>query len=104
MNDSTKSRIRELLFHVVPDPDEEITDDVLIRTEAVDYEEGKRLETEFRAIFVEMDEYPGVCKTVLESLDRIEAAANEVRGDDTEFLNTCDEMGRRIRKAVTTIL
>ena len=104
MDDPTKSRIRELLFHVVPDPDEEITDEVLERTEAVDYEDGKKLEAEFRAIFEEMDEYPGVCKAVLESLDHIEVAANEVRGDDTEYMNVCEVMGRRIHKALGTIL
>ena len=59
---------------------------------------------EFRVIFETMDEYSGVCKTGLAGLDDMEAARNEVRGDDTEFLNTCDETGRRIRKALNAIL
>ena len=104
MDEPTKSRIRELMFYVVPDPDEEITDDVLAHSESVDYNEGEKLKAEFRSIFETMDEYPGVCKTVLECLDNIKAAANEVRGDDTKFLNACDVMGRRIRKALDTIL
>jgi hypothetical protein len=39
------------MFYVVPDPDEDTTDDVLARCEAVDYEEGEKLKAEFRATF-----------------------------------------------------
>jgi len=62
MDEPTKSCIRELMFYVVPDPDEEITEDVLARSEAVDFEEGELLKQEFRSIFESMDEYPGVCQ------------------------------------------
>ncbi len=51
MDDLIKARIRELMFHVVPDPDEDITDDVLTRSEAVDYEGGNQLKSDFDLSF-----------------------------------------------------
>ena len=104
MDEPTKSRIRELMFHVVSDPDEVITDDVLARSEAVDFEAGQKLSAEFRSIFESMDEYPGVRKAVLAALDKMAAADNQVRSDDLEWINVRDVMGRRIRKALAAIL
>ena len=77
MDDQTKSRIRELMFYVVPDPDEVITDEVLERSEAVDYEEGNRLKAEFRSIIESLDEYPDVRQTILAALDDLQGPACE---------------------------
>lgn len=104
MDETTKSRIRELMFHVVPDPDEEITEDVLARSEAVDYEEGQQLMAEFRALIDSLDDYPEVQSTVLAALDDMDASSNEVTEDSVEWTNVRDVMGRRIRKALAQLL
>jgi len=104
MNDRMKSRIRELVFHVVPDPDEDITDEVLAKSESVDYEEGQQLKAEFRSIIESLDDYPEVRATVLAALDDMEASSNEARGDDVEWMNVRDVTGRRIRKALAEVL
>ena len=104
MDDPTKARIRELMFHVVPDPDEDITDDVLARSEAVDYEEGKQLKSEFRALVEALNEHPEARQTVLDALDEIYASASESRDDAVEWKNVCDVMGRRIRRTLEPLL
>jgi len=104
MDDAIKNRIRELMFYVVPDPDEEITDDVLEKSEAVDYEEGERLKAEFRSLIESLHDHPEVRQTVLTSLDDIESSGDEVRGDDIEWRNVCDVSGRRIRRTLEPIL
>ena len=106
MDEQTKSRIRELMFYVVPDPGEEITDDVLARSESVDYNEGERLKAEFRSLIEGMTDQPEVRQTVLAALDDMKASSNEVpvHGNDTEWLNVQDVMGRRIRKALARLL
>ena len=104
MDDPTKARIRELMFHVVPDADEDITDDVLARSEAVDYEEGERLKSEFRSLIEALNEHPEARQTVLDALDEINASANESVGDAVEWKNVCDVMGRRIRRALEPLL
>ena len=81
MDDLTRVRIRELMFHVVPDPDEDITDDVLARAEAVGYEEGKQLKLEFRSLIEALSEHPEARQTVLDALDEINVSASESRGD-----------------------
>jgi hypothetical protein len=104
MNDQTKSRIRELMFYVVPDPDEKITEEVLERSEAVDYKEANRLKVEFRSIIESLDDHPTTRQTILAALDDLEASTNEARGDDVEWQNVCDVMGRRIRRTLDEIL
>ena len=104
MDEQTKSRIRELMFYVVPDPDEEITDEVLERSEAVDYDESQRLKLEFRSLIETLDEHPEVRTTVLAALDDMEGSTNDPRGNDIEWMNVCDVMGRRIRKALSPVL
>lgn len=103
MDNETKARLRHLMFYVVPDPDEEITDEVLERSEAVDYEEGNWLKAEFRSIIEALDEHPDVRRTVLSALDDLEASTNEST-DDLEWRNVCDVMGRRMRRALDEIL
>jgi hypothetical protein len=104
MNDQTKSRIGELMFYVVPDPDEDITDEVLERSEAVGYEESQVLKAEFRSLIESLDSHPTVRQTVLSSLDDMDANNKEARGDDVEWKNVCDVMGRRIRRALAKLL
>ena len=104
MDDAKRRRMRELLFFVVPDPDEDIDDGVLARTEAIDWEEGEQLKAEFRSMIEGLSDYEEVRCQVLESLDAIKASGNEARGDDVEWLNVCDVHGRRIRKALGEIL
>ncbi len=108
MNDQMKSRIRELMFHVVPDPEEVIeeviTDEVLARSESVDYEEGQQLRAEFRSIIESLDEYPSMRGTVLAALDDMDASSNDARGDTVEWMNVRDVMGRRIRQALAEVL
>jgi len=104
MDEKTKTRLRELMFYVVPDPDEEITDEVLERSEAVDYDEGQALKAEFRTIIESLDRYPDVRSTVLEALDDMDASSKEARGDDVEWRNVCDVMGRRIRRLLADLL
>ena len=103
MDERTKSRIGDLMFYVVPDPDEVITDDVLSRSEAVDYEEGEILKKEFRSLIESLD-FPDVRDKVLAALDDMEASSNEAHGDDTEWMNVRDVHGRRIRRALAPIL
>ena len=107
MNDQMKSRIRELMFHVVPDPEEiieeVITDEVLAKSESVDYEEGQQLKAEFRSIIESLDEYPEVRRTVLAALNDMDANSNQTGGND-EWLAIQSVMGRRIRKALAEVL
>ena len=104
MDEQTKSRIRELMFHVVPDPDEEITGEVLAKSESVDHDEGQQLEAEFRSIIKSLDDYPSVRRTVLAALDNMDVSGDEARGDDVEWMNVRDVMGRRIREALAEVL
>ncbi len=104
MDDAIKDRIRELMFFVVPDPDEEITDEVLEKSEAVGYDEGEQMKAEFRSLIESLDDHPEVRRTVLESLDDMAASGDETRGDDVEWRNVCDVMGRRIRRVLEPIL
>ena len=104
MDDHTKSRIGELMFHVVPNPDEEITDEVLERSESVGYEESQLLKAEFRSLVESLDAHPAVRQTVLSSLDDMNASSKEALGDDIEWKNVCDVMGRRIRRSLAELL
>ncbi len=104
MNEQEKSRLRELMFHVVPDPDEDITDEVLAKSESVGYEEDEQLEAEFRSIIESLDDYPAMRRTVLAALDDMEATNNEAGGNDVEWMNVRDVMGRRIREALAEVL
>jgi hypothetical protein len=104
MDEQSKSRIRELMFHAVPDPDEIIDDDVLERTEAVGYEEGQTLKAEFRSLIESLVDWPDARQTVLESLDTIEDSGNDVPGDAVEWKNVCDVMGRKIRRVLAEVL
>ena len=76
MDDRTKRRIRELMFHVVPDPDEIITDEILAQSEQVNYQDAQQMKAEFRSI--------------IESLD--------------DWMNVRDVMRRRIRNALAPVL
>jgi hypothetical protein len=104
MDDRWKSRIRELLFYVVPDPDEVVTDEVLARSGAVDYREEVRLRTEFRALIEELDDWPDVRRVVLDALDAMDDASRDSSSDGVEWENVHDVMGRRVRKALTHVL
>ena len=104
MDDRTKSRIRELMFHVVPDPDEVITDEVLARSEEANYQDEKRMKVEFRRIIEDLDEWPDVRSLVLGALDDMEASSNDSPSDNVEWMNVRDVMGRRIRKALAPVL
>ena len=103
MDENTKARLIELMFHVVPDPDEVITDDVLSQCEAVDYEEGKILDKEFRSLIEALD-HTDTRDKVLTSLDEMEASSKEAHEDDVEWMNVRDVHGRRIRRALAPIL
>jgi len=104
MDDAIKDRIRELMFFVVPDPDEEITDEVLEKSEAVGYDEGEQMKAEFRSLIESLADHPEVRQAVLESLDNMAASGAEAQGDDVEWRNVCDVMGRRIRRVLEPIL
>ena len=104
MDDHTKSRIRELMFHVVPDPDEIITDEVLERSEAVGYEDEERMKAEFRQLIESLDDFADVRRIILAALDDMNASGNEATGDDVEWMNVRDVMGRRIRKTLTGLI
>ncbi len=104
MNDHTRDRLVELMFYVVPDPDEAITEEVLARSEAVGYEEGEKLKREFRNLIKSLDDHPEVRSKVLKALDEMEASDNEARGDDVEWMNVRDVHGRRIRRALALVL
>ena len=104
MDEQKKSRILELMFHVVPDPDEEITEDVLAKSESVDYEEGEQLKSEFRSLIESLDEFPDERRTILAALDDMDASSNDVPGDTTEWMNVRDVMGQRIRTALQRVV
>ena len=104
MDDRTKSRIRELMFHVVPDPDEIITNEVLARSEEINYQDEERMKAEFRKLIEELDDWPDVRRVVLGALDEIEASGKDSPGDIVEWTNVRDVMGRRIRKALARVL
>lgn len=104
MDDPTKLRIRHLMFHVVPDPDEIITDGVLERSEEVDYEEEKRMKAEFRHIVESLEDLQDVRQVVLAALDDMDASGKDVQGDLVEWTNVRDVMGRRIRQALSRVL
>lgn len=92
------------MFFVVPDPDEEITDEVLEKSESVGHEEGEKLKAEFRLLIESLDDHPDVRQTVLAALDDMEASGDEAHGDDVEWMNVRDVTGRRIRRALEEIL
>ena len=104
MDDHTQSRIRQLIFHVVPDPDEVITDEVLERSEAVGYNEEKRMKVEFRQLIESLDDFADVRRIILAALDDLDACSNDATGDEVEWMNVRDVMGRRIRKALTGLI
>ena len=104
LDDATKARLNELMFYVVPDPDEVIDDDVLDRTEEVDWEEAQQLKAEFRSIIESLDDHPDVRQVVLSALDDMDASSQESLGNDKEWVNVCDVMGRRIRRALAPLL
>jgi hypothetical protein len=104
IDQQTQARLRTLMFYTVPDPDEKITDEVLAKTEAVGYEEGQKLKAEFRMIVESLGAYPEIRTIVLEALDGIKAAGEDATGNDTEWMNTCDVLGRRIRLAIKPLL
>ena len=104
MDDPTKLRIRQLMFYVVPDPDEIITDDVLERSEEVDYEEEERMKAEFRHLIESLEDLQDVRQVVLAALDDMDASGKDVPGDLVEWTNVRDVMGGRIRKALARVL
>ena len=104
MDDQFKSRVRELMFHVVPAPDEVIDDDVLARSESVDYEEGQRLKAEFRTLIQSLDDWPDARQTILDALDDMEASNHDTPASVVEWMNVRDVMGRRIRKSLARVL
>ncbi len=104
MDDQSKSRVRELMFYVVPDPDEVIDEYVLARSEAVGFEEGQRLKAEFRSLIESLDDWPIVREIVLNALNDMDASSDEATGDDVEWMNVRDVMGRRIRKVLEPVL
>jgi hypothetical protein len=104
MDKQAKSRIRELMFYVVPDPDEVIDDDVLARTEEVDYEEGERLKTEFLSLIESLEDWPEERSVVLNALCEMEASSRDAPGNVVEWENVRDVMGRRIRTALARVL
>ena len=104
MTEPQKSRLRKLMYHVVPDPDGDITDDVLAKLESVDREELEKLKAEFRSILESLDEYPSVRRTVLAALEFLEASSHAAMGSGIEWMDLRDIMGRRIRKAMAEVL
>ena len=104
MDDRTKFRIRELMFHVVPDPDENITDEVLARSEEVNYQDAEQMKAEFRSIIESLDDRQDVRQIVLEALDDMEASSNGSPSDTVEWMNVRDVLGRRIRTALARVL
>lgn len=104
MEDQLKSHLRDLMFYVVPDPDEVIDDDVLARSEAVGFEECENYKAEFRSIIESLHGHPEARATVLSALDDMEASSAESRGDTVEWMNVRDVMGRRIRKVLAPLL
>ncbi len=104
MKERTRDRLVELMFYVVPDPDEVITEEVLARSEAVGYEEGEKLKREFRNLIKSLDDHPEVRSKVLKALGEMEASDKEAHGDDVEWMNVRDVHGRRIRRALAPVL
>ena len=104
MDRETKSRLRELMFFVVPDPDEIIDDDVLERSESVDYEESQRMKSEFRLLIETLDDWPDIRRTVLTALDDMDDSSHEATGNDVEWMNVRDVMGRRIHRVLAPLI
>ena len=106
LDEPTKLRLTELMLHVVPNPDESLTDAVLAASESFSYEEGEAMKAEFRALVMRLDDYPEARSIVLAGLDDIAGAAEDsgAMKSDTEWLNTCDVVGRRIWKAMRPLL
>lgn len=104
LDDATKARLNELMFYVVPDPDENIDDNVLDQSEEVGWEEAQQLKGEFRSIIESLDGHPEVRQVVLSALDDMDASSQEALGNDKEWINVCDVMGRRIRRALAPLL
>jgi len=104
MDEQTKLRLRELMFFVVPDPDEQITDEVLARSESINYEEGEQLKDEFRTLIESLDQFPDVREKVLAALDDMEASSQEAPCDDVEWMNCRDVQGRRVRRSLATVI
>lgn len=106
LDETTKSRLAELMFHIVPNPDEELTDEVLAASEAVTFDEVEVMKVEFRSLVASLDEYPEIRDAVLEGLDDIAGAAadsGQMRSN-VEWANTCDVVGRRIWKVMQPLL
>lgn len=88
MNETTKTRLRELMFYVVPDPDEDVTDEVMEKTGKIDYDKSIVLKAEFRTIIESLDARPRVRRVVLEALDDIYDLENETPIIVVEWVNT----------------
>ena len=104
LDDATKTRLTELMFYVVPDPEEVLSDEMLEQSEAVGWEEAEQLKAEFRNIVESAVPDEDVRRTVLESLDAMAASGDEAHGDDVEWMNVRDVMGRRIRWAMAQVI
>lgn len=106
LDDKTKDHIKELMFHTVSDPDEVITDEVLAKTESVNYDESVAMKKEFRAFIEGLNDHPNIRMIVLEGLDDLIAVGNQPGGghSSVEWMNTHEVIGRRIRKAMAPLL
>lgn len=104
LDKATKARLLELMFYVIPDPNESIDDDVLAQSEEVGWEEAQQMKAEFRSVIASMDDHPDVRRVVLAALDDMDASSREALGNDREWMNVCDVMGRRIRRAIAPLL
>ena len=104
MDSRWKDRIRELMFYVVPDPDEVITDEVLARSGAINFQEEAKFQAEFRALIEELEEWPDVRDVVLDALNTMDESSKDSPSDAVEWQNVYDVMGRRIRRALAKVL
>jgi len=102
MDDKKKKRIKELLFYLVPNPDEEVTDELIERSASVSYEEGERLKAEFRSLIESLDDHPKTRRTVLAALDDMESNSEHTE-DDKDWLTIHSVMGRRIHRALAQV-
>ena len=75
---------------------------MLEESELVSFDDAQVMKLEFRSINEGLSQYPDIQQAVLDGLDDIEGAAKEsgATGSDVEWVNTCDVVGRRIRKAM----
>lgn len=104
VDEATKKRLSELMFHVVPDPDEDATDEVMDESGKVDYDESLVLIAEFRSIIESLDGHPDVRHIVLHALDDIEASTIDEPLNLVEWMNTTEVLGRRIKRALGPLL